>query len=187
MLRLIWPALVRAAGVRPGAQPVAVVVLPAALARRLDHCPARPAYRGRVVVPVLGKVTVAGCTDRVAVRLVSGQSPADFAARAEGIAHGFRAYLCRVRSSAPGAVVLELVRRDALADPMPALPIPDMTDLRALPVGRREDGTAVRDPAPGNAPAHRGRDRSGERLLPVGPGPGHAARDGGRSRPGVGV
>jgi len=100
-----------------------------------------PLYRGRVVVPLLGKVTVSGCTDRVAVRLVSGQSPADFAARAEGIAHGFRAYLCRVRSSAPGAVVLELVRRDALADPMPALPIPDMTDLRALPVGRREDGT----------------------------------------------
>jgi DNA segregation ATPase FtsK/SpoIIIE, S-DNA-T family len=100
-----------------------------------------PAYRGRVVVPVLGKVTVNGCTERVAVRLVSGQSPADFAARAEGIAHGFRAHLCRVRSSAPGAVVLELVRRDALADPMPALPIPDTTDLRALPVGRRKDGT----------------------------------------------
>jgi len=100
-----------------------------------------PLYRGRVVVPLLGKVTVTGCTDRVSVRLVSGQSPADFAARAEGIAHGFRAYLCRVRSSAPGAVVLELVRRDALADPMPALPIPDVTDLRALPVGRREDGT----------------------------------------------
>jgi S-DNA-T family DNA segregation ATPase FtsK/SpoIIIE len=100
-----------------------------------------PAYRGRVVVPVLGKVTVTGCTDRVGVRLVSGQSPADFAARAEGIAHGFRAHLCRVRSSGPGAVVLELVRRDALADPMAALPIPDVTDLRALPVGRREDGT----------------------------------------------
>jgi S-DNA-T family DNA segregation ATPase FtsK/SpoIIIE len=96
-----------------------------------------PAYRGRVVVPLLGKVTVTGCTDRV----VSGQSPADFAARAEGIAHGFRAHLCRVRSAGPGAVVLELVHRDALADPMPALPIPDVTDLRALPVGRREDGT----------------------------------------------
>ena len=100
-----------------------------------------PAYRGRVVVPVLGKVIVTGCTDRVAVRLVSGQSPADFAARAEGIAHGFRAHLCRVRSSGPGAVVLELVRRDALADPMSVLPIPDVTDLRALPVGCREDGT----------------------------------------------
>ena len=50
-----------------------------------------PLYRGRVVVPLLGRVQVTGCTDRVSVRLVSGQSPADFAARAEGIAHGFRA------------------------------------------------------------------------------------------------
>ena len=100
-----------------------------------------PAYRGRVIVPVLGNVEVTGCTDRVTVALVSGQSPADFAARAEGIAHGFRAYLCRVRSSVPGSVVLELVRRDALADPMPALRVPEVTDLRAMMVGRREDGT----------------------------------------------
>ncbi len=100
-----------------------------------------PSYRGRVVVPVLGKVRVTGCTDLVHVALVSGQSPADFAARADGIAHGFRAHLCRVRTGGPGAVVLELVRRDALAAPMPALPIPEVTDLRALPVGRREDGS----------------------------------------------
>jgi S-DNA-T family DNA segregation ATPase FtsK/SpoIIIE len=99
-----------------------------------------PAYRGRVVVPVLGKVQVTGCTDRVSVRLVSGQSPADFANRAEGIAHGFRAHLCRVRTGMPGSLVLKLVRRDALAGPMPALAIPDLADLRALPVGKREDG-----------------------------------------------
>jgi S-DNA-T family DNA segregation ATPase FtsK/SpoIIIE len=99
-----------------------------------------PAFRGRVIVPVLGKVRVTGCTDRVSVRLVSGQSPADFAARAEGIAHGFRVHLCRVRTGRPGTVVLELVRRDALADPMPALAIGDVPDLRALPVGKREDG-----------------------------------------------
>jgi S-DNA-T family DNA segregation ATPase FtsK/SpoIIIE len=99
-----------------------------------------PAYRGRTVIPVLGKVTVAGCTDRVTVRLVSGQSPADFAAQAEALAHGFGAILCRVLSAGPGAVVLELVRRDALAEPIPALPVPAQTDLRALPVGRREDG-----------------------------------------------
>jgi DNA segregation ATPase FtsK/SpoIIIE, S-DNA-T family len=34
-----------------------------------------PSYRGRVIVPVLGQVTVTGCTDRVTVALVSGQSP----------------------------------------------------------------------------------------------------------------
>jgi len=100
-----------------------------------------PRYRGRVVVPVLGSVQATGCTDRVSVRLVSGQSPADFAEAAEGIAHGFGAHLCRVRSARPGRVVLELVRRDALADPMPALPVPDVLDLRALPVGRCEDGS----------------------------------------------
>jgi S-DNA-T family DNA segregation ATPase FtsK/SpoIIIE len=85
-----------------------------------------PKYRGRVVVPLLAKVQVTGCTDRVTIHLVSGQSPADFADRAEHIAHGFGAHLCRVRSARPGTVVLELVRRDALAAPMAAMPIPDV-------------------------------------------------------------
>ena len=40
-------------------------------------------------------------------------------------------------------VVLELVRSDALATVIPALPIPAVCDLRALPVGRREDGRTL--------------------------------------------
>jgi S-DNA-T family DNA segregation ATPase FtsK/SpoIIIE len=48
--------------------------------------------------------------------------------------------LCRVRSARSGAVVLEFIRRDALAVLVPALPIPADPDLKALPVGRREDG-----------------------------------------------
>jgi hypothetical protein len=36
--------------------------------------------------------------------------------------------------------VLEFIRRDALAVLVPALPIPANPDLKALPVGRREDG-----------------------------------------------
>ena len=48
--------------------------------------------------------------------------------------------LCRVRSARSGAVVLEFIRRDALAALVPALPIPANPDLKALPVGRREDG-----------------------------------------------
>ena len=84
-----------------------------------------PLYRGRVLLPVLAEVEACGPVDRVTVKLVSGQSPADFATRAEGIAHGFGVHLCRVRSAAPGLIVLELVRRDALADPVPALPIPE--------------------------------------------------------------
>jgi S-DNA-T family DNA segregation ATPase FtsK/SpoIIIE len=99
-----------------------------------------PFYRGRIILPVLVKVTSTRYVDRVAVRLVSGQSAADFAARADNLAHGFRAILCRVRTARSGAVVLEFVRRDALAAIIPAQTIPDRVDLKALPVGRREDG-----------------------------------------------
>jgi S-DNA-T family DNA segregation ATPase FtsK/SpoIIIE len=99
-----------------------------------------PVYQGRVLLPVLGKVSATRFTDRVRVRLVSGQSAADFAARAENLAHGFGAILCRVRSAVPGALVLEFVRRDALAAIIPALALPARVDLRVLPVGRREDG-----------------------------------------------
>src|SRR5208283_18934 len=81
-----------------------------------------PLYRGRVLVPVIADVAAGGPVDRVTVKLVSGQSPADVAARAEGLAHGLSVHLCRVRPAAPGLIVLELVRRDALAAPIPALP-----------------------------------------------------------------
>jgi S-DNA-T family DNA segregation ATPase FtsK/SpoIIIE len=99
-----------------------------------------PVYQGRVLLPVLGKVSATRYTDRVPVRLVSGQSAADFAARADNLAHGFGAMLCRIRSASPGALVLEFVRRDALAVIIAALAIPARVDLRVLPVGRREDG-----------------------------------------------
>src|SRR6266487_2930391 len=48
-----------------------------------------PVYQGLVLLPVLGKVSATRYTDRVRVRLVSGQSAADFAARADNLAHGF--------------------------------------------------------------------------------------------------
>ena len=99
-----------------------------------------PQYQGRTLLPVLGKVTATRYTDRVQVRLVSGQSAADFAEHAENLAHGFGALLCRVRTARSGAVLLEFVRRDALAALVPAHPVPVRPDLKALPVGRREDG-----------------------------------------------
>ena len=99
-----------------------------------------PLYQGRIILPVLGKVTSTRYVDRVHVRLVSGQCAADFADRADNLAHGFGALLCRVRTARSGAVLLEFVRRDALAAIVPALPVPGRPDLDALPVGRREDG-----------------------------------------------
>jgi DNA segregation ATPase FtsK/SpoIIIE, S-DNA-T family len=100
-----------------------------------------PVYRGQVLVPVLGKVRSTRYTDRVPVRLVSGQAPADFAARAENLANGFGALLCRVRVARPGFLILEFVRRDALAAIIPALVIPGHADPKALTIGRREDGS----------------------------------------------
>lgn len=99
-------------------------------------------YRGRIVLPLLGPVTTTGYTDRLYVRLVAGQSADDFAARAGNLAHGLGAIACRIRTAAPGTVIVELVRRDALAAVIPALPLPAHVDLRAVPVGRREDGGA---------------------------------------------
>jgi DNA segregation ATPase FtsK/SpoIIIE, S-DNA-T family len=100
-----------------------------------------PKYRGQVTLPALGKVAAGRYADLVTVRLVSGQSPALFADRAEELAHGFGAHSCRVRTARPGRVVLEFVRRDALAAVIPALPIPAVPDLRALPIGRCEDSS----------------------------------------------
>jgi DNA segregation ATPase FtsK/SpoIIIE, S-DNA-T family len=98
-------------------------------------------YQGRLLLPVLGKVTSTPYTDRVLTGIVSGQSPEDFARRADALAHGFGALLCRVRTARPGWLVLEFVRRDALAQIIPALPIPVTADLKALAIGRREDGS----------------------------------------------
>ena len=125
----------------PGAGQVAgLVVLPAPLGRGDGHLrggalasgPDRPARARR------------GGFDPVhrpgARPAGSGQSPADLAKCAENLAHGFGALLCRVRTARSGRVVLEFVRRDALAQVVPALPIPAHPDLTALPVGRREDG-----------------------------------------------
>jgi S-DNA-T family DNA segregation ATPase FtsK/SpoIIIE len=99
-----------------------------------------PWYQGRIILPVLGKVRSTRYTDRVQVRLVSGQSAAEVADVADNLAHGFGAILCRVRTARSGAVLLEFVRRDALAQVVSPAPIRAYPDLRALEVGRREDG-----------------------------------------------
>lgn len=54
-----------------------------------------PVYRGRVMLPVLGKVRVTGAVDLATVGLVIGQAPGDFAERSENLAHAFGARLWR--------------------------------------------------------------------------------------------
>ena len=103
-----------------------------------------PDYRGQPMLPVLAGVHRAGAVDLVRVGLVTGQAPADFADRADNLAHAFGARLCRVRDVAPGLLVLELVRDDTLAEPIPVLPIAGEVNLAGLPVGRCEDGSPWR-------------------------------------------
>jgi DNA segregation ATPase FtsK/SpoIIIE, S-DNA-T family len=132
-----------------------------------------PWYQGRILLPVLGKVTATRYVDRVQVRLVSGQALADFAAHADNLAHGFGAMLCRVRTARSGAVVLEFIRRDALAALVPALPIPANPDLKALPVGRREDGLPWLVKLHGTHVLIAGATGAGKGVAAVGAGPGH--------------
>ncbi len=98
-------------------------------------------YQGRWLLPQLGPVVVTGYVDQLLVRLVRGQSPGKFANAADNLAHGFGAIACRIRKAPPGAVLVELVRRDVLAAIIPALPIPVHVDFRAVAIGRHEDGS----------------------------------------------
>jgi S-DNA-T family DNA segregation ATPase FtsK/SpoIIIE len=80
--------------------------------------------------------------DRVTVRMVVGQQPADWSRRLDALVHGFGARSCQVREllRRPGYVQLLVGRQDPLAAVVSPLPVPERTDLKALPLGRREDG-----------------------------------------------
>ena len=54
----------------------------------------RVAVRSGIEPSTFGKVIATRYTDRVHVRLVSGQSAADYAAHAENLAHSFGAQIC---------------------------------------------------------------------------------------------
>ena len=99
-----------------------------------------PWHQGRIILPVLGKVARHGTS----TGWLSGWCRASPRPIWPGARRTWRTgsgrMLCRFRTARSGRVVLEFVRRDALAAIVPALPIPAHPDLKALPVGRREDG-----------------------------------------------
>ncbi len=84
--------------------------------------------------------------DSLLVRLRHGQTPADVEAATEPLAHALHSVDVRVRVHAPGLVWVDVLTRDPLHAPIPALPVPalDGVDLTGLPVGRREDGALWR-------------------------------------------
>ncbi len=86
-------------------------------------------------LPTLGRMRCDRYLDRVRVHLVSGQAPEQWEKVTAQLAHTFGALSCVVRAVRPRVLVLEFTRRDALADRLPALPIPQSTDLRAIALG----------------------------------------------------
>ncbi|WP_242614387.1 FtsK/SpoIIIE domain-containing protein [Actinomadura roseirufa] len=103
--------------------------------------------KGREFLPSIVRVRSGPMADRVLVQMLRGQVPEAWERVSANLAHGFGATLVRVRQGdRPGRVWLEFVRRDALAEPIPALPILDAAavDLTALAVGRTEDGSPWR-------------------------------------------
>ncbi|GAA2456902.1 FtsK/SpoIIIE domain-containing protein [Actinomadura vinacea] len=104
-------------------------------------------HKGREYLPTLVRVRCGPTSDRVLVRMLKGQAPDAWEKVAANLAHGFGAQLVRVREGdRPGRIWLEFVRRDALAVPIPALPVPDPADvdLSGVVVGRQEDGAPWR-------------------------------------------
>ncbi|MGH9260215.1 MAG: FtsK/SpoIIIE domain-containing protein, partial [Acidimicrobiales bacterium] len=99
-------------------------------------------FDGHEYLPRVVRVRAGRYTDRVTVRMVIGQHPADWARRLDALAHGFGARSCQVRElpRRPGYLQLVVGRRDPLAAIVPPLPVPEACDLGAVPIGRREDG-----------------------------------------------
>jgi S-DNA-T family DNA segregation ATPase FtsK/SpoIIIE len=96
--------------------------------------------RSRRYLPRLGRVVSDQWCDRVTVRLLAGQHPGMWEDCTDHLAHTFGALGCRVESPRPGRVVLVFLRRDRLAEIVPAVPVPAVPDLSGLPVGVLEDG-----------------------------------------------
>ena len=83
-------------------------------------------------------------------------------------------------------MLLEFVRRDALAQVVPPAPVQAYPDLRALEVGRREDGLPWLVRLHGTHVLIAGATGAGQGVAAVGPGPRHVPAHARRPGPGTG-
>ncbi|MEV4323257.1 FtsK/SpoIIIE domain-containing protein [Microbispora rosea] len=100
--------------------------------------------QGRDYLPRLIRVECDSWADRVTVRMLSGQAVKDWADRTDHLAHGFGSPSCRIAVAKAGQLVLTFPRRDPLAEPLPAVPIPESATVGPVEIGRCEDGTPYR-------------------------------------------
>jgi DNA segregation ATPase FtsK/SpoIIIE, S-DNA-T family len=94
----------------------------------------------RTLVPTLRSVRIGKTTDVLELRVVTGQSLADWQRQSEALAAAWRADRITIRSTAPGDLRITLMRGDVLAQPI-ALPMPTpatRVDVGAVRVGVTE-------------------------------------------------
>ncbi|WP_156757420.1 FtsK/SpoIIIE domain-containing protein [Actinokineospora pegani] len=98
--------------------------------------------RGREYLPRLRRTRSDWWRDTVRVRMVKGQAPEQWEARASGLAHAFGARSCRVRVLSPGTLALDLVHSDPLVNvvPVPGMSEEAAVDLKRVTVGVTETG-----------------------------------------------
>lgn len=108
--------------------------------RTMVHSGLGKRYRLRESVPTIRRVQSTTWGDRVLIRLVPGLCTEDIEKVAPELAHAFRARACRIREDRPGRLWLEFATGDPLVEVVPALPVPEVVDLHAVPVGLQEDG-----------------------------------------------
>ncbi|MEV4756007.1 FtsK/SpoIIIE domain-containing protein [Micromonospora sp. NPDC049559] len=114
-------------------------------ASTMATCGLATAFAGDRYVPQLLAVRSDRYGDRVTVRLLPGQIPADWGRAAERLAYAFRLREGRARATARAdRVELRFLRRDPLAGTVAPLPVPVVPDFDALPLGVREDGEVYR-------------------------------------------
>ena len=100
-----------------------------------------PWYQGRTLLPVLGKVTATRYTDRVYVRLVSGPVRGRLRRVARRTWRTGSARCCAGSAPpGPGRWCWSSSAATPWPPSSPPSPSPATPDLKALPVGRREDG-----------------------------------------------
>jgi DNA segregation ATPase FtsK/SpoIIIE, S-DNA-T family len=139
------PGWLRAAGltVADRGQPVTVQVSP------FRRSAVQPKVRPRTdQQPRVIGVRSGPSWDEVQVRLVPGQTPEDFDAAARTLAVARGVTRCQIRELAPDVVSVDFQRRNRLADPIAATPLPELAavrghqlDLRKVWSGRTEYGT----------------------------------------------
>jgi S-DNA-T family DNA segregation ATPase FtsK/SpoIIIE len=92
-------------------------------------------------IPKIRRIRCDPNADHLLVVMLSGQAVEDYERSTDALAHTFGALWCRIRVDRPGRIWLDFAHHDPLTQVIPALPVPATPDLRALPIGRREDGS----------------------------------------------